>query len=88
MSNIIYTRVSLFTEVDLENYREIASAIKDLLNNVDLLETETIQSTTNYLDIVEYLASISILLGIITLVLMNSNKLLSYLVKHIRRGGR
>ena len=88
MSNIIYTRVSLFTEVDLENYKEIASAIKDLLNNVDLLESETMQSTTNYLDIVGYLASISILLSIITLVLMNSNKLLSYLVKCIRRGGR
>jgi len=88
MSNMIYTRVSLFTEVDLENYREIALAIKDLLNNVNLLGSETMQSTTNYLDIVGYLASISILLGIITLILMNSNKLFSYLVKRIRRGGR
>ncbi len=88
MSNITYTRVSLFTEVELDNYGDVALAIRDLLNKVDLIETEVIQSRTNYLDIVGYVASISILLSIITLVVMNSNKLLSYLIKHFRRGGR
>ncbi|RLG82190.1 MAG: hypothetical protein DRO40_08295 [Thermoprotei archaeon] len=86
-SNIIYARASLFAEVNLENYRETASVIKDLLNSVDLLELETEKYSTSYFDIVEYVASVSILLSIIALILMNSNKLLSYIVERIRRGG-
>lgn len=85
-SNNIYVRVTLFTEVNLDNYKEASLAIRELLNNVDLLESGNNRFTTNYLDIIGYLTFISMLLSIITLILINSNKLLSYIVKHTRRG--